>query len=125
VEGQSFLYQFSRGPQPSKSMLCICLVVLLKLIVLSLPLLYLVVLEASFSLGTFLCCSSLRKCSTSDLLNLQNCHQFLKCFWTLSHQMVVQLSSVQCLYVLRDHLVIRHLQGICFEAKEPPEKVGQ
>jgi hypothetical protein len=63
--------QFFRGTHPSKSMLWFYLVVLSKLIVLSLPLLYLVGLEASFSLGTFLCYSSLQKCSTSDLVNLQ------------------------------------------------------
>jgi hypothetical protein len=59
---------FFRWPE---SMLWICLVALLNIIVFSLTLLYLVDLEASFSLGTFLCCSSLQKCGTSDLLNMR------------------------------------------------------
>jgi hypothetical protein len=79
VEGSISVFRLQRlenflplfwGPPPSESMLWICLAVLSKLIVLSLLLLYLVGLAASFSLGTFHCCSSLRKCSTSDLLNL-------------------------------------------------------
>jgi hypothetical protein len=54
-----------------QSMLWICLVILSKLIVLSLPLLYLIGLDGPFSSGTFLYCSNLWKCSTSDLLNLR------------------------------------------------------
>jgi hypothetical protein len=69
--GPKFSSQFSSGPHPSESMLWNCLVALSKLGVPSLLLWYLVGLEASLSLGTFLCCSSLRKCSTSYLLNLR------------------------------------------------------
>jgi hypothetical protein len=52
--GPKFFSQFSDAPHPSESMLWICLCGMSKLIVLSLLLLYLVGLEASFSLETFL-----------------------------------------------------------------------
>jgi hypothetical protein len=67
----NFFSQFYGGPHPSESMKWICLCEASKFIVLSLLLLYLVGLEPSFSIGTFLCLSSLRKCSTFDLLNFQ------------------------------------------------------
>jgi hypothetical protein len=59
------------GAHPSESMLWICLVLLPNLIVFSQPLLYLVGLNALLSLGIFLCCSCLWKCSTSNMLNLR------------------------------------------------------
>jgi hypothetical protein len=91
--GPKFFSQFFYGLQLSKSMSLTCFGVLSQLLVLTLPRLYLVSLEASFSVVDLRCCSSFLKCNSSDLLFFKIFIQLLNCPWMIFCEMAVKLPA--------------------------------
>jgi hypothetical protein len=49
--------------------------------------------------------------------------QLLKCPWALSGGVAMKQSSAQCLYGLRDDLIVRYFWGSCLQPEEPSGEI--